>query len=358
MIDTEERPIADHIEGIADPAQCESVVGHQTVMQQLYDSYRSGRMHHAWLLNGPRGIGKASLAMVFARLVISNPDWRALPENLDAVAVNERAGRQISQGAHPQLLHLTRPYDGKTRRFKTRLSVDEIRRTQGFYGLTADAGGWRITIVDSVDEMNASASNALLKVLEEPPKRSLFFVLSHSTGRLLPTIRSRCQLLAMQPLADVQVREVLSRLGVQASEKDMQRAVRLGSGSVRTTIRLLQSSVLRDFEKFEKLMAHRSAGSASDWDAAHQVADNLSKRGQEDSFALFGDLVRGWIGAQVRINASAGPTELAGWAELWEKANRSSTLADAFNLDRKQVILSLFGDLFERNGQLMGPGPS
>ena len=90
MIDTEERPIADHIEGIADPAQCESVVGHQTVMQQLYDSYRSGRMHHAWLLNGPRGIGKASRARGVARWVISNPDWRALPENLDNVSVNEK----------------------------------------------------------------------------------------------------------------------------------------------------------------------------------------------------------------------------------------------------------------------------
>ena len=165
----------------------------------------------------------------------------------------------------------------------------------------------------------------------------------------MPTIRSRCRLLAMQPLEIGAVKEVIAQLRIQASDNDLARAVRLSEGSVRRAIQLLQSPVLADYTQFEKLMANAAAGSAADWIAAHKIADSLSKRGQEESFALFGDLLLGWIGNQVRINSSGKLSELAALAELWDKANRSSTLADAFNLDRKQVILSLFGDLFEHN---------
>ena len=214
---------------------------------------------------------------------------------------------------------------------------------------TEPGGGWRITIVDSVDDLNASAANALLKVLEEPPSRSLFFVLSHATGRPLATIKSRCQQLSLQPLESAQIIEVLNRLGVQASEADKQKAVELAEGSVRRAIQLLESSIMQDFGAFEGLMKSSATGNGGDWKTAHKIADNLSRRGQEDAYHLFGDLVAAWMGAQVRLNPQSSLSELAGWADLWDKANRSSTLADAFNLDKKQVILSLFGDLFERN---------
>ena len=195
----------------------------------------------------------------------------------------------------------------------------------------------------------ASAANALLKVLEEPPKKALFFVLNHATGRPLATIRSRCQQLTIGRLQDDNVLEILAKLCVQASDDDKARAVRLAEGSARRAIQLLESSVLKDFGQFEAMMERGAKGDGGDWSAAHKIADNLSRRGQEDAYHLFGDLVAAWMGAQVRLNQQSTLSELAGWADLWDKANRSSTLADAFNLDKKQVILSLFGDLFERN---------
>lgn len=349
MIEIEERPIADLIEGIPAPEQCESVIGHQGVLDRLFETYQSGRMHHAWLLTGPQGIGKATLALTFAKFLFSYPDRSNLPERFDASLIQPDIHRQVAQGAHPQLLHLTRPWDEKAKRFKTQLSVEEIRRTQSFYGMTAGAGGWRITIVDAVDAMNTSAANALLKVLEEPPKKALFFVLNHATGRPLATIRSRCQQLTIDRLQDDNVLEILARLGVQASDDDKARAVRLAEGSARRAVQLLESSVLKDFEQFEAMMQRGAKGEGGDWSSAHKIADNLSRRGQEDAYHLFGDLVAAWMGARVRLNPQSSLSELAGWADLWDKANRSSTLADAFNLDKKQVILSLFGDLFERN---------
>jgi DNA polymerase-3 subunit delta' len=349
MIEIDDRPIADRIEDIATPQQSETVLGHEAALNRLFETYRSGRMHHAWLLTGPQGIGKATLALTFAKFLFSFPDRNGLPDQFDASLISSDIHRQVAQGAHPQLLHLTRPWDDKTKRFKTQLSVEEIRRTQGFYGMTAGAGGWRITIVDAVDDMNASAANALLKILEEPPKKALFFVLNHATGRPLATIRSRCQQLAISPLADDQVMKVLTHLGVQASDNDKARAVALAEGSARRAVQLLESAILKDYGLFETMMERGATGAGGDWAAAHKIADNLSRRGQEDAYHLFGDLVAAWMGAQVRLKQQSALSELAGWADLWDKANRSSTLADAFNLDKKQVILSLFGDLFERN---------
>ncbi|MGI9367168.1 MAG: DNA polymerase III subunit delta' [Rhizobiaceae bacterium] len=349
MINIEERPAADRIEGIALPADCLSVVGHDSNIEQLFSAFKSQRMHHAWLLSGPRGIGKASLALLFAKYIFANPDQQNLSDRFDAETIPETIHRQVAQGAHPQLLHLTRPWDEKTKRFKTQLSVEEIRRTQSFYGMTAGAGGWRVTIVDSVDDMNASAANALLKMLEEPPKKSLFFVLSHATGRPLATIRSRCQKMSVAPLSGADLRSVLDELGIQASDADKARAVEFAEGSVRRAIQIIESSVMKDFVSFEKLMEAGSTGSGEDWKTAHRIAESLSRRGQEEAYMLFDDLVTAWIGKQLRHSPDQDLAKLAGWANVWDKANRSTRLADAFNLDKKQVILSLFGYLFERN---------
>ena len=349
MMEIAERPVADQMEGVAIPAQCERVVGHDAALQQLFDGYKSGRMHHAWMLSGPRGMGKASLALWFAKFMLSAPDRSQLGTSFDPAFIAHDMHRQVAQGAHPSLLHLTRPWDEKAKRFKTQLSVEEVRRTRSFYGMTSGAGGWRITIIDAVDEMNASASNALLKILEEPPKNSLFFVLSHATGRPLATIRSRCQALNLQPLSDDHCRDVLSHLKVQASEADLALALKLGEGSVRRVVQLMDAAVLKDFRGFSKLMEARAVGSGADWTAAHSLAEKLSRRGSEDTFRLFLDLVFSWIAAQVRNPENATPADLAGWADVWDKANETTIAADVYNLDKRQVILSLFGDLFERN---------
>ena len=194
------------------PRETLTLHGHVEAENAFLDAYRGSRMPHAWLIGGPRGIGKATLAYRMARFVFAHPTPPATQntaQNAPGVAQNA-AGlalspdhpvvRRVAAQGHPDLLALERVEDekGKVPMF---IPVDMVRRTIGFFGSTAGEGGWRVCIVDSADELNAAGANALLKILEEPPARSLLLVVSHAPGRLLPTIRSRCRRLMLRPLA-------------------------------------------------------------------------------------------------------------------------------------------------------------
>ena len=349
MLEVEERPIADRLEGVPPPSDSMDLLGHTAELEKLAGNYRAGRLHHAWLISGPRGIGKATFAFHIARYILSNPEFGNAPESVSSDLWPQTVLRQVSQASQPDLLHLTRPWDDKTKKFKTQLSIDEIRRTQNFYGMTAGSNGWRITIVDAADDMNASAANALLKVLEEPPKRSIFFVLTHSAGSLLPTIRSRCQLLPLNPVSEEEVAAKLASFDLGVPKPEMEEISKLSEGSVRRAVVLAQGDVLSEYRQFLKLVESGAKGAAADWVVVHQIADAVSRRGREDAYTLFIDLAISWIGRQVRSDAKMAAHALAGWTEVWDKANQSVKLADAFNLDKKQVILSLFGSLFSQN---------
>lgn len=211
---------ADAIAGVPLPRAQTRLIGHGHAEAEILDAYRSARMHHAWILAGPKGIGKATLAFRFARFALAHPDARSADVRAAtslAISDDHPDARKVAGGAHPGLLHLKRPYDPKRKgkdKIKQDLTVDEIRRTVPFFGSTGSEGSWRICIVDAADDMNANAANALLKILEEPPRNSLFLVIAHSPGRLLPTIRSRCRTLRLHELSERQVGEGLSMLGV------------------------------------------------------------------------------------------------------------------------------------------------
>ncbi len=343
MISDDQRPVADRIEGVPLPEESESVAGHDEAKRTFLNSWQSGRLHHAWLLSGARGIGKATLAFHLAKILLS------AARDSDGIDINVH--RQVAQAAHPGLLHLSRPWDEKTKKFKMALSVDEIRRTQQFYGLTSATGNWRITIVDAADDMNASAANALLKVLEEPPNRSLFFVLSHAPGRLLPTIRSRCQFLPLSPLDETAIKDLLQSLDLEVNDTRINKAAQMSGGSIRQALQMLEGDVLEAWQRFEKLAS--AGGGAGDWKTVHKLADTLSRRGQERAFLQFTEMAGNWIADRARLNEDRSLPILARWAEVWEKVNRSVRLAEAYNLDRKQVILSLFSDLFALNAHRM-----
>lgn len=348
MLEDEERPVADRIDGVPLPSSSLKLFSHENQMQQMTGSYASGKMHHAWLIGGPLGIGKATFSFHLARHILTHPNAKNAPLNCNPNEWTPTTLGAVEQGAHPNILHLTRSWDPKNKRFKTQLTVDEIRRIQNFYGLTAIAGGWRITIVDCADDMNSNAANALLKLLEEPPRKSLIFVLSHRPGSLLPTIRSRCQAIKLLPLPSETLTAALKHLGL--NDGKAAKAAILAGGSVRKAIQLTNGDVLPLYARFEKLMAAGPVGSAADWAVAHKVADILGQRGKEESFSLFHDSVMIWIGLQVRELAPTGDTgKLAGYAKVWEKATQSALKADTFNLDRKQVILTLFRYLFDNN---------
>src|SRR5215813_4967550 len=208
-------------------------VGHPLAEQALLRAWRSSRLHHAWLLTGPRGIGKATLAFRFTRYVLAGGERGLFAEGPDTLEVPPTAPvfRQVASGGHPDLLTIERGYDEKRDRYRTEIVVDDVRELGGFLHLKAAAGGWRVVVIDSVDELNRNAANALLKVLEEPPARALILLVSHAPGRLLPTIRSRCRRLTLGPLDERVMEELLGRHAPALAEADRRLLIRVAEGS-------------------------------------------------------------------------------------------------------------------------------
>src|ERR1700734_3840826 len=201
------------------PRETTDLFGHREAETALLNAYRSGRIPHAWLIGGAQGIGKATLAYRMARFVLAHGDplaanvQRADNLNVDA---NAPAARRIVAGAHGGLLVLQRTANDKGV-MRTVITVDETRETISFFGSTAAAEGGRGCIVDTVDDLNPNAANALLKPLEEPPRQSLFLLVSHAPGRVLPTILSRCRRLPLRPLAKADVIQAVSRASGRAN---------------------------------------------------------------------------------------------------------------------------------------------
>ncbi len=338
----------DAIDGLELPRQRVELIGQAKAEAALLDAYRSGRIHHAWILGGPKGIGKATLAFRFARFVLAHPDPRA-PEVLRArdlaVPSDHPAARRIAVGSHSDLLHLRRPWDEKGKRFKSELPVDVVRDTVGFFGSTAGEGGWRISIVDAADDMNANAANALLKILEEPPPRSLFLVVSHSPGRLLPTIRSRCRRLDLETLAPHAIAGALSDFGIEGDPRTFATAADLAEGSLRRAVVLVQNDGVALWQKLDALIAR-----APDIDirAAHALADKVAMRGADDSFDIAVDLMTEIAGRRAREALSTkGLAAAARWAETHDEIGRIIGRSDALNLDRKAAILACLRALAE-----------
>jgi DNA polymerase III subunit delta' len=335
----------DRIEGIPDPLENRHLVGHSATLDQLAAAYASGRMHHAWLVTGPRGIGKATTIARFAGQVFRYPDSANAAPHYVLPAENDVTEMRVARASHPNLLHLRRPWNERDKRWRSELTVDEIRRTVPFFGNTSAEPGWRVAIVDTADDLNRNAANALLKIVEEPPPRTLFFLLAHSWRGMLPTIRSRCQALTLRPLDEAATIAALQGLDVLQGvcDADRQLAARLSGGSVRRAIVILRAGGLDLFRRFVSLI---SGENVPDWAEIHRLASEISPAGRDDDFRLLIDFARDEIARQVRNpdarTQKADISALAGWVEVWEKIARSADRTDAYNLDRKQVVLNLF----------------
>ncbi|MGQ7791598.1 DNA polymerase III subunit delta' [Faunimonas sp. B44] len=340
----EEIPPHDHIAGVPLPREATGLVGHHTAERELLDAYRSARMHHGWLIAGARGIGKATLAYRFARFVLTHPDPAAdavLGAEDLSVPADGRAARLIAAGSHPNLLHLQRDWDEKAKRHRTEISVDAVRRLIPFLGTTAGEGLWRFVIVDPADDLNRNAANALLKSLEEPPRRTLFMILGESPGRLLPTIRSRCRLLRLDALGDLDVARAAGRAETGAAPDGETRiALALAGGSVRRYLELTGSNGV---ELYRLLLRAVEGG---DYGAMHKLAD-IGSDARSGGYTQVTELLYGYLHRRVRAAAEPDPAArpasvpLVTWAELWEKATLSGREVEAFNLDRKQYVLDL-----------------
>ncbi|GAA0770209.1 DNA polymerase III subunit delta' [Roseibium denhamense] len=337
-------PEVDALPGLPLPHEQDQVIGHARAEAVLLNAYRSERLHHAWILGGPKGIGKATLAFRFAKFVISHPDRFSgdvlAAQSLD-VPGDHPVARQVRAGGHPNILHLRRPWDEKNKRFKADLPVDEVRRTVSFFGTTASAGAWRVCIVDAADDMNASSANALLKILEEPPERCIFLVLSHAPGRLLPTIRSRCRCLDMDALTAEDIKNGIRQLAPQAPEDEraLQQISAAADGSLRSAFMLLAGDGLTIASGVQALA---DAGPAADLGKVHALADLVAARGQTDNWESFQHLVANWLHVKMRGHVGAGISESYRYVRIWDDMRTLFAETDALNLDRKQAVLDFF----------------
>ena len=329
------------------PRETPDLFGHREAETALLSAYRSGRIPHAWLIGGAQGIGKATLAYRMARFVLTHPNPLAPSvQRAETLAVNpsDPVARQVTNGAHGGLLVLERSLNDRGV-MRTVITVDETRETISFFGSTAAVDGWRVCIVDTVDELNPNAANALLKILEEPPQRSLFLLVSHSPARALPTILSRCRKLPLRPLAtDDVIHAAAQAANMAADDPALTEAAEAAEGSVSRAVTLLGGDALKLQQKTAALLATLPHVDPRE---LHALGDAL---GGSDRVALaaFVDGVDRWIGEKLRADdANANLPRLARLAEVWEKIIRAARDTESYNLERKPLVFSVFGMLAE-----------
>ncbi len=336
--------------------------GHDDAEKTLLAAQQSGRLHHAWLLTGPRGIGKATLAWRFARFLLCGEQQGGLfgggPESLD-VAADAPGSGLVDARSHPDLFHLRRTLNPDTGRMRAEIAVDDVRGLGAFMHMTPAMGKWRVAVVDSADEMNRNSANAVLKILEEPPPNAVLLIVAHAPGRLLPTIRSRCRRLALQPLADETVVGLLGDFMPDIQPEERGALTRLAEGSIGRALELAAAGSLNLYREMVEVLA-----TLPDLDMArlHAFAERFAKRGEEANadWRSLNYLFDGWLKGLARhwalgtegaavVPAEAGlngrllaAASLDRWIEAWEKVAHLLSRADAVNLDRKQTVLGSF----------------
>ena len=242
---------SDQIEGYPHPKVTETLFGHQFAEQEFMNCFKSGKLHHGWLITGARGIGKATFAWRIAKFLLTQPiacpEPKGLFDNsgekqnsdLDENLKKAIAARILAE-SEPRLAVIRKGFDEKTKTFRSSIRVDEIRHLKSFFSLSVSDGGSRVAIIDCAEDMNINAANALLKTLEEPPKDTVFLLISHNPQSVLPTIKSRCRELRLSSLTESDLKSALRQINLTIPENEFEIYSLLGSGSVGNSIRLLE----------------------------------------------------------------------------------------------------------------------
>lgn len=341
----------DSIEGIPEPSANPSLFGHEAIETVLTDTLNKGRMHHALLMEGPLGIGKATFAFHLAGHILASSEMSETSSRFYKPDYKKPLWRQIATGTHPAVLHIGRPFDQKSGKFKTAITVEEIRKITHFMSRTAHDSGWRIVIIDPADDMNRNAANALLKTLEEPPAKALFLLISHAAGRLLPTIRSRCQTIQFQPLDTDDVSKALSALSEQSGmsfDGQYDRGVLLekAEGSVRKALMMTVFGGLEIAQTAEEIIYSERF----DLTKAQMLAQSISAREAETQYDLFTDHILNIIAGTAQSRAIAGDlADALAWSQLYEKTNTDIVNTDSYNLDRRQAAILLLDKIHKAN---------
>jgi DNA polymerase-3 subunit delta' len=344
------------------------LIGHEAAEAQLLEAHAAGKLPQALIIGGPRGIGKATLGFRLARFLLAGTGEPAglfgaapPPRSLE-IAPDHPVFRRVAAAGHADLLTLERGRDPKRKdRLRGEIVVEDTREVAGFLRLTPAEGGWRIVVVDCADELNRNAANALLKILEEPPKRSLLLLVSHNPGRLLPTIRSRCRKLSLKPLPDEMAVALIARYRPDLPGEAARALAGLAQGSIGRALELAGSGGLDLYRGLVKLLAPLPE---LDVVALHAFADRLARAENEAAYRTVTELLAQWLARMIRAAVGEGAGEGGGreivagerqamqrlaqrrsldqWVEVWEKIARLFAQADGLNLERKQTVLNAF----------------
>lgn len=364
-LNAEEIPEPDRVPGAPHPRDTVNLFGQDAAEAAFLEAYNNARMHHAWMLTGPRGVGKATLAWRIAKFLFEQStknigkdgiaDVQSFQTTLNTDQ-NHPAVRRAQSLSEPRLFLCRRPWDDKAKRLKKEITVDEVRKLKSFFGLSAADGGWRVAIVDDVDILNKSAANALLKVLEEPPKKTVILLVSHQPARLLPTIRSRCRDLRCNTLPANLQNAALEQAGFTASEDTT--TAELSGGSVGAALSLIQAN---GSFRYAALINLAMAAPGLDRTAALSIADKCAGVANTEIYDVTINLVDLLLNRLARFGAlqpadwtEAAPNEYATfkklapdthaarkWAQLAQDLSARVSHARAVNLDPSSVILDM-----------------
>ncbi len=357
MTDTPPEP--DRVPGAPHPRETQNLIGQDAAEAEFLTAYTSDHLHHAWLITGPRGVGKATLAWRIARFLLAVPQdtgglfGDASPNTLDT-SPDDPIAHRLRALSEPRLFLLRRAWDPDKERLASVITVDEVRRLKGFFALSAADGGRRVVIVDAADEMNTNAANALLKLLEEPPADTVLLLISHQPARLLPTILSRCRALRCRSLDAAEMGRALAQAGVDPGA-DTERLTALSAGSVGAALRLMNLDGLTLYAEIVHMFGDRI-----DRARALKLADSVTGRAAANRldlvlelFDLFlARLARAGIAGPPALQAASGEARLLGglcpdpaasrrWATLQQNLGARARHARAVNLDPAALILDM-----------------
>ncbi len=329
-----------------DPRANPILLGQPAAEATVLEAISAGRMHHAWLITGPEGVGKATLAYRFARrLLAGRPTEPSL-----ALDPTNPVFRRVAAGSHADMMTIERAYDPKRKRMRTQIAIDDVRKVNAFMSLTPAEGGWRVVVVDGADEMNQNSANALLKVLEEPPPRAVLLLVCSSPGRLLPTIRSRCRRLRLGQLDDATMHTLMRQYLPNLTDDERGRLVTLAEGSPGRALMMAEDEGLAISTLVDNLLANMDSLPLS---KGYEIADQLGR--SETGFSTFMDLLRAGISSAVRSVARGqgdpeqermvGGRPIDAWGDLWHGLTRLQDETERFSLDKRQAIVAGLGML-------------